>query len=115
MENQACSPLYNLAPPPPLPPTSPVSLSRSSFLSPVELTDGRGWVGGGRGAKSYDGERAWCSINHLILSYFAEGKDFKQSKVTTEQIWGGSDTCQVHFEYCTYSIIFLVARLSCKV
>jgi hypothetical protein len=32
-------------------------------LSPVELTDGR--VGGG--AKLYDGEKAWSSINHSIL------------------------------------------------
>jgi hypothetical protein len=32
-------------------------------VSPVELTDGRGGKGGG-GAKSYDGEKAWSSINH---------------------------------------------------
>ncbi len=40
------------------------SLSQSSCVSPVELTDGRV----GRGAKSYERERAWSSINHSILS-----------------------------------------------
>jgi hypothetical protein len=40
-----------------------VSLYQSSCVSPVELTDGRGG-----GAKSYDGEKAWSSINHPILS-----------------------------------------------
>jgi hypothetical protein len=38
-----------------------VSLSQSSCVSPVELTEG----GGG---KTYDREKAWPSINHLILS-----------------------------------------------
>jgi hypothetical protein len=33
----------------------------------VELIDGRGGNGGG-GAKSYDGEKALYSTNHLILS-----------------------------------------------
>ncbi len=44
-------------------------LSFSVFLCvvPVELTDERG-VGGGRGAKLYDSENAWFSINHLKLS-----------------------------------------------
>jgi hypothetical protein len=42
-----------------------VSLSRSSCVSPVELSDGRG----GRGAKSYDHEKAWSSINHSILRF----------------------------------------------
>jgi hypothetical protein len=41
-----------------------VSLSQSSCVSPVELTNGRG----GRGAKTYDDEKAWPSINHSILS-----------------------------------------------
>jgi hypothetical protein len=40
-----------------------VSLSQSSCVSPVELTDGRG----GGGAKSYDRE-TWPSMNHSILS-----------------------------------------------
>jgi hypothetical protein len=47
-----------------------ISLSHSSYyVSTVELTDGRGGgasVGGG--AKSYDGKKAWSSINHSILS-----------------------------------------------
>ncbi len=52
------------------PPSRPLSrqqitsLSQSSCLSPVELIlTGEG----GRGAKSYDRERAWPSINHSIL------------------------------------------------
>ncbi len=38
---------------------------QSSFLT-EEVGDWGG--GGGRGAKSYDGEKAWSSINHSILS-----------------------------------------------
>ncbi len=45
-----------------------VSLSQSSCVSPVELTDGRGRGMVGGWAKSYDGEKAWSSINQLILS-----------------------------------------------
>jgi hypothetical protein len=47
-----------------------VSISQSTCVLPVELTDGRegGRLGGGRGAKSYDREKAWSSINHSILS-----------------------------------------------
>jgi hypothetical protein len=48
-----------------------VSLTQSSCVSPVELTDGdgRGRAGqGGHEAKSYDIEKAWSSINHSILS-----------------------------------------------
>jgi hypothetical protein len=37
-------------------------------VSPVELIDRRGRGGGGRGAKPYDREQAWSSINHSILS-----------------------------------------------
>ncbi len=36
-------------------------------MSPVELTDVTGGEGGGRGAKPYDSEKAWSSLNHLIL------------------------------------------------
>ncbi len=36
-------------------------------MSPVELADGRGG-GCWDGAKSYDGEKAWSSIIHSILS-----------------------------------------------
>jgi hypothetical protein len=51
-----------LFPPPPL--QSPTCLSFS-----VEFTDGKGGGGVvGRGAKSYDGEKAWLSIKHSILS-----------------------------------------------
>jgi hypothetical protein len=48
------SPSYYLAPPPP-PPPCPVSML-SLFLR------------GEGGARSYDGEKAWSSINHSILS-----------------------------------------------
>jgi hypothetical protein len=47
------------------------SLSQSSSVSLVELTDERGVVGtevDGGGAKSYDDEKAWSSINHSIPS-----------------------------------------------
>jgi hypothetical protein len=36
-----------------------VSLSQSSYASPVDLTDWRGGEGVGRGAKAYDREKAW--------------------------------------------------------
>jgi hypothetical protein len=32
-----------------------------------QLVDGRGGGGGEGGAKTYDGEKAWSSINHSIL------------------------------------------------
>jgi hypothetical protein len=44
-----------------------VSLSQSSYVSPVELTNGRGGRSEG-GAKSYDHEKAWSSIYYPILS-----------------------------------------------
>ncbi len=59
--------IEELAPPPPPPllfRREAVPLSRSSCVTPVELADG---VGGGAGAKSYDSEKAWSSINNLIL------------------------------------------------
>ncbi len=37
-------------------------------VSSVEVTDGRGGEERVRGAKSYDREKAWSSINHSILS-----------------------------------------------
>ncbi len=39
-------------------------------MSPVELTDGEWYGGGGEGAKSYDGEKAWSSRNHSILTAY---------------------------------------------
>ncbi len=61
--------------PPPFLPSSQqlVSLSPSSCVSSVELTNGR-WgeeVGLGRGAKSYDRNTAWPSINHSMLSVYS--------------------------------------------
>ncbi len=58
----------------PPPPTSPlyrqqiVSLSQSSCVSPIQLTDGKGGGGGRRGAEPYDRKKAWSSINCSILS-----------------------------------------------
>ncbi len=44
-------------------------LSQSSCVSPVELTDReRGGREGGVEAESCDGKKAWCTINHSILS-----------------------------------------------
>ncbi len=43
-------------------------------MSPVELTDVRvEGEGGGGGAKSYDGEKAWSYINRSILSGLSLG------------------------------------------
>ncbi len=39
------------------------------LLSPVELTDGKG---GGRGAKSYDREKAWPSVKEITLWLFID-------------------------------------------
>jgi hypothetical protein len=61
IEIQAFSPSYDLALP-----LSKLSLL-SSCVSPFfEITDGG--EGDGEGAKSYDGETAWNSINYSILS-----------------------------------------------
>ena len=54
--------MYDLAPNPPL---LPSPLSQSFCVLPVVLTDERG--GGWGGAKSYDAEKAWSSINHSTL------------------------------------------------
>jgi hypothetical protein len=64
MEDQAFSPSHDLAPPPPPPPLSLHVCSRSSLLT--------GEGGGEGGAKSYGGEKAWSSMNHLILSSTAQ-------------------------------------------
>jgi hypothetical protein len=58
-------------PRPPLPPRQQaVYISQPFFscVSSVELTDGNGEEGGGRGAKSYYSKKAEPSLNHLILS-----------------------------------------------
>jgi hypothetical protein len=57
--------------PHPIPPlTSASCLSFLVFLcvAAVELTVGSGGAGVGGGAKSHDGEKAWSSTNHSILS-----------------------------------------------
>jgi hypothetical protein len=60
----SCRP-SNLALPPPYPLSRQqvVSLSQSSCVSSL-LTGELGQGGGGGGAKSYDGEKAWSAINH---------------------------------------------------
>ncbi len=37
-------------------------------MSPAELTGGRGREGVGKEPNSYDGEKAWSSVNHSKLS-----------------------------------------------
>ncbi len=75
---------FDLAPRPP----SPVSLSQSSCVSPVELTDGRV---GEKGAKAYDGEKAWTSINHSLLSVERDQREVKRSV-------GHDIFCTFHFK-----------------
>ncbi len=61
---------YNSANRPPLAPhhlPSATCLSFSVFLSSLLTGEGGG---GGRGAKSYDREKAWPSINHSVLSAY---------------------------------------------
>jgi hypothetical protein len=70
IEDQAFWPSYDLAPfpsllpPPPTPPPSQVSKLVGRHTGKAEkerqLADGRGE---GEGAKSYDGEKVWSSIN----------------------------------------------------
>ncbi len=66
IEDQAFSPSYDLAPCSLPPPPSATCLSFSVFLC---VADGAYWreSGVGWGANSYDGEKAWYSINHSIL------------------------------------------------
>jgi hypothetical protein len=45
-----------------------VSLSQSTCVSPVQLTNGIRGEEGGKRAESYDDEKAWSSINHSRLS-----------------------------------------------
>ncbi len=70
IEGQAFLRSYDSAPKPissPLSHQQVASLSQSSCVSPVQLTDGRGG-GGGRGADSYDLKKAWPSVSCSILS-----------------------------------------------
>ncbi len=71
IKDQAFLPSPDSAPRPPSPPPLSrqqlVSLSQSSYVSPVERQGERGG-GGGRGSKSYDSEKAWPSINPSIQS-----------------------------------------------
>ncbi len=65
IEDQAFSPSYDLAPPAtPL----PSSVSKLSLFLRLLCVAGREGKGGGGGAKSYGGQKAWSSVNHSILS-----------------------------------------------
>ncbi len=69
-KHQDFSPSYDLAPPPP-PRRFPSAscLSFSDFLCVASRAYWREISGeGGRGAKSYDDEKAWSSVNRSILS-----------------------------------------------
>ncbi len=75
IEDKAFLRLYYLAPPSPPPPfpfinwQQIVSVSQTSCVSPVELTDGIGGEGAAwGGSKTYDREKVQYSINHSILS-----------------------------------------------
>ncbi len=69
IEDQAFLPLYDLAPPP-LP--HPLSHQLPLFLNLPVCRWSSLWMGerggGGRGAKSYDGEKEWSSNKHSIRS-----------------------------------------------
>ncbi len=72
IEDQAFSPSYDLALPPPLlsSPFPSISLSgdtQEDWERETTWWQEREVEGGGGGAKSYEGEKAWCSINHSIL------------------------------------------------
>jgi hypothetical protein len=62
---------------PPLSRQQVVALSQSSCVTPVELTDGRGGEDRG-GAKSYDGEKGWCSVKHSRLSGWGTGRKLRK-------------------------------------
>ncbi len=75
MENHAFLRSYDsdphLPPFPPLPAASCLSFSVFLCVAGRELTDGREGGGDGRGAKSYDREKAWPSLNHSIISEYS--------------------------------------------
>ncbi len=58
----------------------------------VQLADGKREGGGGGGAKSYDGETAWSSVNHSLLSEF--NCYFKICHYNYEN-YIGADRCQM--------------------
>jgi len=62
-------------------------------VSPVELTDERGGGGGG-GAKSYDGEKAWLSINHLCSRGIKPSKDPRKDENHDSFLKSAEDTPQ---------------------
>ncbi len=65
MEDQTFSPSHDSVSPHPLFRRKIFCISQSSCVSPIELTEGEG--GGVGGAKSYDGEKAWSTMNNSIL------------------------------------------------
>jgi hypothetical protein len=63
VEEQAFSPSYDSAPFLPPPPSSPVSKPDRQHTGRLRKRDNLLTGEGGGGAKSYDGEKAWSSIN----------------------------------------------------
>jgi hypothetical protein len=72
IENQAFSPSYDLAPPSPSPssPVSKLDQRHTGRLRKRDLLMGEG-ERGRRGAKSYDGEKAWSSKNSILTALSA--------------------------------------------
>ncbi len=91
------------------------SLSQSSCVSPVKLTDGRGgggWGRDGRGAKSYDREKACHSVNYSILrgvTYMYSTYSWKKCS-SSRPIFGFSAVPFTHF----LNSCFLIPSLNCK-
>ncbi len=100
IEDQAFSPSYSLAPPPPSPPLPADFCHTFSVFRCVArsnlLTEER--EGDGRGAKSYDVEKAWSSVNNSILS---------------GQVYIGDDSYQVGFSrrilHCSESSLYILS------
>ncbi len=70
IEDQTFSSSYDLAPNPLLPTFSSVRTLDGRHIGRLRKIDNlltEEGVGGGEGAKSYDGEKAWSSITHSIL------------------------------------------------
>jgi hypothetical protein len=61
-------PSNDFAPRPPHPPSLVSKLSLFLRLPVFRRSSLRKGEGGGGGAKSYDGEKVWASINHSVLS-----------------------------------------------
>ncbi len=83
------------------------SLYQSSCVSPVEFTDMKEGQDG-RGAKSYDGEKAWSSINHSILSAELPPSSVQQARwlsvclLTVFMWYGNIQLCKTDMKFFSY-------------